>query len=323
MTYAFGVGVYEMLVRGDHQSFRLESTSDLAQQMMESFLDAARQGYAPAFRSLGDIYASRIDATGVFDGISPDAVRDFPWSDDARTIVDDASAIVQTALRAYAEAARLSDRASIGKYVLASRFSTPTNQMRGIAAIAALDDPTAYEHYLAGLANNWIEDYESSARAYARAAARGNLDAMFELYVYLSRAVGVPRSLLMARHYLELAAEGGHARALYQLGATYATGSLGQQDIEQAARLYARAAKQGHGRAAATLAVMILSGAVRGTDTEASNLLSCAEENGCDPTTMLQALEIADPRGPESARRNGVPDTERVSEVALRRGAPN
>jgi hypothetical protein len=95
-----------------------------------------------------------------------------------------------------------------------------------------------------------------AAHMLARAAALGNPDAMFELFIYYSNGIGVTVDEDQAIAYLYQAAEAGQLRAMYNLGAFHATGRYVEQDQANAVVWYTRAAEAGHAKAAETLAIM-------------------------------------------------------------------
>lgn len=120
---------------------------------------------------------------------------------------------------------------------------------------------------------------------------------MFELSLYATHGIAGPVDARAARAWLERAAERGHTRALYNLGAAYASGADGAVDYPRAAVLYRQAADAGHGQASATLAAMILLGQIAGTREEAAGNLDFAVDCGFDPAPMLEAAGVVDPRG--------------------------
>src|SRR5262249_52466826 len=90
------------------------------------------------------------------------------------------------------------------------------------------DDPDGSGHLLCGwLAFNgygFPKDAAESLRLHREAAARGNADAMFEIYVLQSTGQGTEKDEAAALEWCKKAAEKGQARACYNLGAFYATG---------------------------------------------------------------------------------------------------
>ena len=124
-----------------------------------------------------------------------------------------------------------------------------------------------------------------------KAAARGNADASFELYVHLSTGLGVATDEQAAFEHVQRAAKAGHARAAYNLGAFLATGRYGKKDMAEAANWYQRACDLGNGRACATLAAMYAAGDGVAKDRErAGGLFSVAEELGFDPSAIKDAI---------------------------------
>lgn len=99
-------------------------------------------------------------------------------------------------------------------------------------------------------------DEPASARILEQAAALGNANAMFELYIYYTNGMGVTPDADHAMAYLRQAGEAGQPRAMYNLGAFHATGRGVPLDPELAVEWYTRAAYAGNMKAAETLAVM-------------------------------------------------------------------
>lgn len=125
-------------------------------------------------------------------------------------------------------------------------------------------DPEGRVHYMLGLfAFNGIGgpvDFAASGALHELAAARGNADAMFELYVLTVQGVGRAADEAAALVWCQRAAEAGNLRAMGNLGGFYATGNGLPRDPERAVEWYKRAAERGHGRSAATLGVMYATG---------------------------------------------------------------
>lgn len=130
-----------------------------------------------------------------------------------------------------------------------------------------------------------------------RAAEAGNLDAKFELSLYYGQGLGVPVDAQKAQAWLDAAADAGHFRALYNVGAAYAAGQRGDApDLALAAKYYQRAADAGHGRAACTLGVMILTEELPGSKEDAIAWLDRAEGLNYPVWEMLDAVGLDDPR---------------------------
>lgn len=125
------------------------------------------------------------------------------------------------------------------------------------------------------------------------AAALGNADAMFEMYVQLQGGLGVEKDESAAFAANRRAAEAGHARALYNMGAFYATGRHVGRDLAQAANWYDRAADAGSVRALATLAAMYATGEGVSKDTErAKQLFEEADYLGLDVTDLRASVGL-------------------------------
>jgi TPR repeat protein len=196
----------------------------------------------------------------------------------------------------YFEAARLGNRDAAVLYAQMSRQSSTKNQERGLALLQAIPEPTPAESYQLGLVQNWLGELEASAKTHLLAAERGSTDAQFELYVFFAQGLGVEASSAQSDAWLKRAAEGNHPRALYNVTAAYASGSEGEPDKKMVAALYERAAEHGSGRAAATLAVMILTSELEGTTEKAVEWLNRADETGFEASQLLDAVGIDDPR---------------------------
>lgn len=99
------------------------------------------------------------------------------------------------------------------------------------------------------------------ARALLRkAAAAGDADAHFELYVFNRNGTGRKPDEASALRHLRAAAEAGHVRAMANLGGMYATGRGVPADDALAVHWYERAAEAGDLRSARNLAVMYATG---------------------------------------------------------------
>lgn len=110
------------------------------------------------------------------------------------------------------------------------------------------------------------------ARALLRkAAASGDADAHFELYVFNRNGVGRKPDDASALRHLRSAAEAGHSRAMANLGGMYATGRGVPADDALALHWYERAAEAGDLRSARNLAAMYATGRGAPQDLELSH----------------------------------------------------
>lgn len=125
----------------------------------------------------------------------------------------------------------------------------------------------------------------------ARAAARGDVEAMFELHLFHAEVADDPDE---AARWCVRAAEAGSPRAMTALGDRYAAAG----DGERAADWYARAAERGHGRAAAALGLLLAQGSSRA---RARDWLARADRLGFDWTGLARAA------GLDPARLSGAP----------------
>jgi hypothetical protein len=152
-------------------------------------------------------------------------------------------------------------------------------------------------HYVRGLyAFNGLgcpADRAAAFRLHEEAAARGNADAMFELYAMLAQGVGCAADPARAVEWCVKAAEGGNVRAMANLGGMYATGNGLPRDSARSVEWYARAAEQGHGRAAASLGCMYALGQeIEGDEGQARWYFARAEALGYDWRPMAAAMGL-------------------------------
>lgn len=137
-----------------------------------------------------------------------------------------------------------------------------------------------------------VEKDEAEAMQWAhRAADQGNADAMdFVGHAYLRGAV-VKRNPEVAFVYFKAAAEKS-AQAAFNLGQCYFGAQGTEQDIPKALEWWKEAAKRGHGRAASTAAMALLSGEGVAPDAEEARRLAerAAELN--DPSGLIVLGEI-------------------------------
>lgn len=104
---------------------------------------------------------------------------------------------------------------------------------------------------------SWLpSDYAISLDYHQKAAALGNADAMFELYVYYATGIGTDIDPDTAIDWNMKAANAGSDRACYNLGAFYATGNGVPQDMDNAIKWYEKASELGNIRATETLGLM-------------------------------------------------------------------
>lgn len=296
VDYLAGRDLFDRLVRGDAMIGLIADVRGAQREMLDALWSAARRGVAPAFRTLGECYFAALRTIGAFEGIDPADADARPWSNEAAEIVDD-NRSMQAAMRAYFEAGRHGDRESRMQLARLTRSSTPDNQRRAIAQLRAIEEPRPDELYQTALVHHWLGELEASAALHHTAADRGNADAMFELYIVYAQGLGVAADANASQTWLERAAAADHPRALYNLGAAFASGANGTIDLPQAAGYYRRAAERGNGRAAATLAVMILGQEIDGTTEDACEWLDRADDAGYATWEMLDAVGIDDPRG--------------------------
>ncbi len=162
-------------------------------------------------------------------------------------------------------------------------------------------DPNGMVHYIRGLyAFNGLgcpADRVAAFGLHEEAAARGNADAMFELYAMLTQGVGCAADPARAVGWCVRAAEGGNVRAMANLGGLYAAGNGLPQDRARSVEWYARAAEKGHGRAAASLGCMYALGQeIEPDEHKARWYFARAQELGYDwrPMAAMMGLQVAE-----------------------------
>lgn len=292
--YLRGRESFDRLVRGDAMIGLVADVPAMEREMMEHLWAAAARGSAPAFRTLGECYLAALRPIGAFEGVAADDADARPWPTDVIAIEDERPEL-QAAMRAYAAAAR-SDREALQQFAKLTRSSSADNQRRALGMLSDLPQPSGAELYLRGLVQHWLGELGASHATHVEAAAAGNADAMFELYVLYTQGLGVEADAAVAQQWLERAAAADHPRALHNLGAAIASASTGPADMAKAASYYRRAAERGNARAAATLGVMILQQEIEGTTEDAIRWLDAADEGGYPSWEMLDAVDLADPR---------------------------
>lgn len=117
----------------------------------------------------------------------------------------------------------------------------------------------AEEKFLGWLSFHGIgcaKDLSASRQWQLQGAAKGDADAMFELYALTVNGQGCEPDEAEAIAWCQRAAEAGSARAMANLGGFHATGRGLPLDEALAVSWYTRAAEAGNGRAAANLGVM-------------------------------------------------------------------
>jgi TPR repeat protein len=293
--YLRGREIFDKLVRGDAMIGLIADVPATERKMMTALWKAAERGHAPAYRTIAECYLAALRAIGAYEGIDPADADSRKWSAEASAFVDDEPSL-QAALRAYAEAARLGDREGLLQLAKLSRSSDEKNKRLALAMLQARKNPNAAELYQRGLVQNWLDELEASHASHMAAADAGSADAMFELHILYAQGLGVAADPEVSWKWLERAAAVNHPRALYNVGAAHASGSRGAVDMKKAAEYYERAAGQGNGRAACTLAVMILQHDVDGTAEDAARWLDTADQLGYPSLDMLDTMGLEDPR---------------------------
>ena len=207
----------------------------------------------------------------------------------------------EAALTAYKEAARLGcpDAPYVVAFNLFWHFERYGDARPWVEKALAGEDAQGDAHYLAGLmaygGKGRKQDVPESFRLQTEAARRGNADAMFELALCHAKGVACAVDHALSAELMRRAAERGQMRACYNLGAFHASGAQPgfAHDPAQAVTWYERAAGLGHGRAAATLAVMYRYG--EGVETDAATArrwFARAAELDFDVPAFLRELGV-------------------------------
>ncbi len=162
---------------------------------------------------------------------------------------------------------------------------------------ARADDPEGRATYMLGLyAFNGTArpvDHEEAGRLHEAAAACGNADAMFELYILSDHGLGRPADPAAAIRWCQRSADAGNLRAMGNIAGFYATGRGLPRDPQQALAWYERAAGAGHGKSAATLGVMYATGdCVDADPARARSWFSAADALGHDWRDLADAVGL-------------------------------
>jgi TPR repeat protein len=281
---------FQRLVRGDAMIGIL--SWDDEQAMGDTLRRLAHDGSAEAYRWLGDCYAANVQPVGAYGGMAVTGDDDELWAP-ITSAIHGMSVEHTHALRAWYEAARRGDRQAATKLGQHSRYGNVPTQRLALECLQAVDEPSGAELLLCGWIHLWLGEHEASLAFVRRAADTGHPPALFELSLMVGQGLGTDADPEEAAHWQQLAAEAGDARALYNRAAARATGRDGAVDLPGAAADYERAAEAGHGKAAATLAVMQLQGEVPG---DAVAWLDRAEALGFPAGDLLAQLGLVDPR---------------------------
>lgn len=280
------------LVRGDALIGILPDARAASEAMMQDLWRIAPR--APeAFALLGRGFYAVLVPDGAFDGVYEGGTPDV-WPEES-LFIEEENPAVEAALRCFFLAAKRGQLAQVrGPLVDLGVHSTPENAAIVLGLLE--DEPIgARDVYQRGLLLHAAGRSEEAAAWLRRAADAGDANAMFDLSIFAAEGIG---SVIAEESdaWLERAAEHEHPRALHNLGAAWASGARGVVDYAKAAAYYTRSADAGYGKAAATLAVMILLGQLDGSPEQAAVHLSRAEEHGFDPAPMLDAVGLRDPR---------------------------
>ena len=101
-----------------------------------------------------------------------------------------------------------------------------------------------------------VEEYPEAIGWYRKAALKGHAKAQYELGLMYTTGTGVAQDHAEAMRWFHEAAERGHTGAQYSLGLLYSTGRGVAQDIVDGVRWYRKAAEQGYARAQYSLGLL-------------------------------------------------------------------
>ena len=170
-----------------------------------------------------------------------------------------------------------------------------TDAFRTVQAIVT-SEPENFKatYFLALLTTHGFGTVASPTKGFKlqqRAAALGNTDAMFELYIHHAVGLGVPKDEEKAFVACQSAAEAGHPRAMYNMGAFHAAGRGVPKNIPEAIMWYERSADAGNPSAMAGLAVIYAMGDGVDVDREhAEELFNQADYCGLDVTGLRKRV---------------------------------
>lgn len=166
-----------------------------------------------------------------------------------------------------------------------------------------------------------------AAELFEKAAKAGHRRAQLNIGILYARGQGVARDLVQARAWLEKAAAGGDAYALYALGRAMEDGhGPAQPDFTRAADLYRQAAEKGHPLAGLRYGLALNDGAgIRKDPAAAQRWLTFAQERGVPEA----ALAMGDMAARTPASRDKEANTKVVQsavawyQVAANAGVPS
>ena len=116
---------------------------------------------------------------------------------------------------------------------------------------------------------------------------------MFELYIHYANGLGVAANDTAALDACRRAAEAGHSRAMYNMGAYNASGRGMPKNITEALKWYERAADAGNPSAMVGLAVIYATGDGVEADREyAEQMLDQADYCGLDVSQIRKQIGL-------------------------------
>lgn len=127
------------------------------------------------------------------------------------------------------------------QYMLAGTLGFVRRYQEALAPIEAalrLEPEWLAAHRAAALLYAHAGKPEEAARATLASAERGEITAMYDLYLFYRDGIGVAADFARARHWAERAAEAGHLRAVSLMVRVYREGMLGAIPDEARARAW-------------------------------------------------------------------------------------
>ena len=207
-------------------------------------------------------------------------------------VPEDAEEVVLSGLKQLAELGDPSDQLQFVEEVYFGNHEALAEAAARLAAELANQDETGRASMIRGYMfyrGFGVErDLGASAAQHEAAAKLGNADSMFELFVFHTKGEGVEAAPAKAKLWLRKAADNGSARAQFNLGAD----SAQRGDLAKAAHYYGLAAEAGHGRAAGTLAVMLVNGDLPQDTKRAQSLIYDALELGYPVDELFMTLGL-------------------------------
>ncbi len=189
-------------------------------------------------------------------------------------------------------------KSAVGEYDLALIYAEGKGQTTDSAKAQAMFEDAANQGYplaMLSLADQYFygelgrRDEAAALGWYKKAAAAGNLDAVYQLGLLAETGVGTPLSYADALRYYQQAAVKGDSKAKLALARMYQFGLGVNKDVQHAKELYQELARNGNGYAQYQLALLNKDELHQGAETR--RLLQQAEGKGVVPARKtLQKL---------------------------------